>query len=335
MAENQQWIQEMADVVDAAQQKALQQQQQEQRAQQEEVPTEPATSPRSIDPPVQEWSVAGVHQEPPPQQAQRPDYQQPVGNWREAIPYVVNYGHQSEEAYQRDADAARCAHLEDQWGKQRREEAEREWKEHEAASNVGKLKRVKQAIPTQSQTRPRALPQVHGELRASDPQAAKTQPTVAKKPPPSSSPAGFIRGDAPPMICTVQPPPPAGLPGPTPMTPIHPPRPPIAVLPKPQEAPAPPTSKHSLPQPAQEDLRPSRSTRSHFQGTKKEVLVWHLERLTLRKWVFRTQKALQRRWFLHLSNHNMHLQHKPQDLHHLAQLQLNLFQQSIQHKQLL
>ena len=50
----------------------------------------------------------------------------------------------------------------------------------------------------------------------------------------------------------VQPPPPAGLPGPTPMTPVYPLRPPIAALPKPQEAPAPPTSKHPLPQPAQD-----------------------------------------------------------------------------------
>ena len=74
---DQQWIQEMADVVDAAQQQALQQQQQEQRAQQEEVPTEPATSLRSIlslDPQAQERPVVGVHQEPPPPQAQRPDY---------------------------------------------------------------------------------------------------------------------------------------------------------------------------------------------------------------------------------------------------------------------
>ena len=199
----------------------LQQRQQEQRAQQEEVPTEPATSPRSIDPPVQEWAVAVVRQEPPPPQAQHLDYQQPVNNWREAIPYVVNYGHQSEEAYQRAVDAARRAHVEDRWDKQRREEAEREWREHEAASKRWEAQMreagdfTTERIPAgpppvapQSETRPRALPQVHGALRASDPQAPKTQPTVAKKPPPSAGrpiPKGFIRGDASTIIGTTGP----------------------------------------------------------------------------------------------------------------------------------
>ena len=54
---DQQWTQELSDVEDAATEQALQQHQQEQRAQQEEVPTEPATSPRTIDPPVQEWHL--------------------------------------------------------------------------------------------------------------------------------------------------------------------------------------------------------------------------------------------------------------------------------------
>ena len=151
-------IQELADVEDAATQQAIQQHQQGRRAQQEEVPTQPATSPRSIDLPVQEWAVASVHQGPPPPQAQRIHYQQPAGEWREAIPCVVHYGHQSEEEYQRDADAARRARLEDRWDKQRREEAEREARERYVMKPlyVGKLKCEKQATFQQ-----RRFQQVH------------------------------------------------------------------------------------------------------------------------------------------------------------------------------
>ena len=76
---------------------------------------------------------------------------------------------------------------------------------------------------------PRALPQVHGALRANDPQAPTTQPSVAKKAPPSSG------RPLPPMIGTtgpIQPPPPPGLPTSTPTTPAHPPRPPLSALPR-------------------------------------------------------------------------------------------------------
>ena len=104
---DQQWIQEMANAVNAA----------ELRTQQDEVATQPATTPRTLHPPVHEWPVARVRQPPPPPRAERPDYhQQPAREWREAIPYVVNYGpyivygHQCEEEHQRDANTARYAH---------------------------------------------------------------------------------------------------------------------------------------------------------------------------------------------------------------------------------
>ena len=48
-------------------------QQQAQRAQQDEVATQPATTPRALDPPVQEWPVVGVQQPPPSPRAQRLD----------------------------------------------------------------------------------------------------------------------------------------------------------------------------------------------------------------------------------------------------------------------
>ena len=126
------------------------------------------------------------------------------------------------------------------------------------------------AIQTEAQAR--SLPQVHAELRSHDPEAPKSQPVVAKKPPPSTGrplPKGFHRGDAPPqMIGTtgpVQLPPPLQLPTATPTTPVHPPRPPLAALPRPvEEPPAQPTLKHSLPQ--------TRSRKSSDQADSRKVL---------------------------------------------------------------
>ena len=92
----------------------------------------------------------------------------------------------------------------------------------------------------------RVLPNVHAALRQNDPKMASfSQPAVKKAPPTSGRPMPSVfRSDAePPRIGTspVQPPPPAAprpvdassarLPlAPTPMTPSHPPRPPIEAL---------------------------------------------------------------------------------------------------------
>ena len=93
----------------------------------------------------------------------------------------------------------------------------------------------------------RTLPQVHAALRQSDPSMAAHSQPVVKKAPPSTGrpmPPGFYVDKEPPRIGTpVQPPPPAtsrpdaaqGLNLPlaaTPVTPCHPPRPPIDALPK-------------------------------------------------------------------------------------------------------
>ena len=92
-----------------------------------------------------------------------------------------------------------------------------------------------------------ALPNVHEALRQNDPRMASfCQPAVKKAPPSSGRPMPSVfQSDAePPRIgAPVQPPPPAAprpadaqsvrLPlAATPMTPSHPPRPPIAALPK-------------------------------------------------------------------------------------------------------
>ena len=86
-----------------------------------------------------------------------------------------------------------------------------------------------------TETRPRALPNFHQGLRATDPKAPSLQPVVSKKPPHSTGrplPKGFHRGDEPPRIGTgaVQPLPQPQLPAATPMTPAHPPRPPLSAF---------------------------------------------------------------------------------------------------------
>ena len=104
---------------------------------------------------------------------------------------------------------------------------------------------------------------------------------MAKKPPPSTGrplPKGFHRGDATPIKVQpvtgpVQTPPPLRLPTATPTTPAHPPRPPPSALPKPAEAtPTPPTTKHPLPQPALQVLRPSRFAQSLVQEMQMVIL---------------------------------------------------------------
>ena len=157
----------------------------------EEVPTEPATSPRNIDPTIQEWPVIGV-QQPPPPQAQCPDYGRPKEqDWRGANPYVLNYGHLPQEEYERGLSEACRAHLDFQWDHQRREAAEQEWREREAARQawqdrmvaasfmeVPKVPAAQPPVGIRTETRPRALPEVHQALLANDPKAPSSQPVV-------------------------------------------------------------------------------------------------------------------------------------------------------------
>ena len=116
----------------------------------------------------------------------------------------------------------------------------------------------------------RALPDVHAALRQNDPSMATYSQPVLKKAPPSTGrpmPAGFYSDREPPRIGTpVQPPPPTtsrpeaaqaqclNLPlAATPMTPSHPPRPPIDALPKyASMETSPSANKHPLEPPAQQ-----------------------------------------------------------------------------------
>ena len=117
----------------------------------------------------------------------------------------------------------------------------------------------------------RVLPDVHAALRQNDPSMATGSQPVLKKAPPSTGgpmPKGFYYDKEPPRIGTgpAQPPPPTtprpgaaqpeGLPLPlaaTPMTPCHPPRPPVEALPKhvPMET-SQGVNKHPLEPPAQQ-----------------------------------------------------------------------------------
>ena len=88
-----------------------------------------------IVPPTQGWPVTGI-QQPPPPQAQRPDYGRPSEQERYVSPYVMNYGHLTPEEHQRELDEARRVTLNIQWDRQHREAAEREWREREEAHQV-------------------------------------------------------------------------------------------------------------------------------------------------------------------------------------------------------
>ena len=111
----------------------------------------------------------------------------------------------------------------------------------------------------------RVLPNVHEALRQNDPKASFSQPVVKKAPPTLGRPrpSAFYSEAEPPRIGAVLQPPPPAEPRPavvpsvelplaaTPMTPSHPPRPPIAALPKyPSMETRSCANKHPLEQPA-------------------------------------------------------------------------------------
>ena len=81
-----QWIQDMADAVDVAEQQ--QAQREAQREQQDEVAAQPVTTPRNLDPQVQV-----VFPTPPPPQAHRPEYDsQREQRWSHPPTYYLDYG---------------------------------------------------------------------------------------------------------------------------------------------------------------------------------------------------------------------------------------------------
>ena len=226
------WMNDMANAVEeaeAAQARA-----------QEEVPTEPAISPRD--------SVLEV---------------------------PVNDGRWTTEEYAKIVRDARNLHTMDQaiqqeiLQRQRAQDAEHEAHERSIREWDAQIKAqgldapaLPSGPPPQGISSQRVLPRVHEALRQNDPSVThQSQPAVKKAPPTCGRPmpSVFYSDTEPPRIGSgVQPPPPAaprpkGVPSialplaETPMTPSHPPRPPLSALPKhPSMETSSGASKHAL-----------------------------------------------------------------------------------------
>ena len=156
------------------------------------------------------------------------------------------------------------------WNREAREEAERanreyarsmaDWRTRADAMGLKAHPAVPQGPPPKDFSSMWVLPDVHEALRQHDPtsKAPASHPSLPKKAPPTTGkgmPAGVYRVEEPPRIGSgqVQPAPPPKLPGSTPTTPAQLPRPPISALPQPvQESSNPAKLKHPLPQPARQ-----------------------------------------------------------------------------------
>ena len=228
----------------------------------EDAPTEPATSPRHVDPGVREWPVDlqlptreyGPHPEPE----------------HYATRFIVNDGQWTPEEHEQVLHKAAQGINDHYWNREAREEAQRakreyarsmaDWRTRIEAMGLKAHPATPQDPPPKGVSSTRALPSVHEALRQHDPtsKSPSSQPSLPKKAPPTTGkgmPAGFYRVEEPPRIGSgqVQPAPPPKLPGSTPTTPAHPPRPPISALPQPIQEPSnPATLKHPPPQPAQQ-----------------------------------------------------------------------------------
>ena len=213
----------------------------------EYTPTEPATSPRMMEVPVND------------------------GRWTQAdFDALVRKAAQAFN--NKDIDRLRQWEIEDavQREKEAHERSIKEWEARFAAQELKDHHDIPPGPPPSGTSSMRVLPDVHAALRQNDPSRATHSQPVLKKAPPSMGrpmPAGFYSDtNEPPRIGTpVQPPPPttsrpeaAQFPGlnlplaATPMTPSHPPRPPIEALPKyASMETSPGANKHPLEQPAQ------------------------------------------------------------------------------------
>ena len=248
------WMSQMANAVDEAEAaNALPQ---------EEVPTEPATSPRPkmIEVPVNDgrWTV---------------------DEYAELLYYIAQDLNERDqvrlqELWDRQQAAARLPQLpameiERQQAEAAEHEAhQRSIEEWEAKVKARELDNA--ALPCgptpQGTSSMRVLPNVHEALRQNDPKMTSFSQPVVKKAPPTLGrprPSAFYSDAEPPRIGAVLQPPPPAEPRPavvpsvelplaaTPMTPSHPPRPPIAALPKyPSMETSSCANKHPLEQPA-------------------------------------------------------------------------------------
>ena len=148
--------------------------------------------------------------------------------------------------------------------KEAHERSIQEWEARLASQDLQDHPDVPRGPPPKETSSMRALPNVHEALRQNDPSMATGSQPVLKKAPPSTGrpmPKGFYSDKEPPRIgsAPLQPPPPlqprpweaqpqrVSLPRvTTPMTPGHPPRPPVEALPKPMPMESRMTNKHPI-----------------------------------------------------------------------------------------
>ena len=221
---------------------------------QEEVPTEPAISPRDavFEVPVNDgqWTTE--------------EYAKIVKDARDL--HTMDQAIQHDVMYRQRAQAAEHeAH----------ERSIREW-EAELKAKGFDAPSLPSGPPPQGIASQRELPRVHEVLRQNDSRnTSYSQPTVKKAPPTCGRPmpSVFFKETEPPRIGSgIQPPPPAaprpkGVPSialplaETPMTPSHPPRPPLSALPKHSSMETSSNaSKHAL-EPPTEPAPPSKQVR--------------------------------------------------------------------------
>ena len=236
----------------------------------DDTPTEPATTPRVSEVPVQRW--AHELQLPTLEYGPREEPE------RFASRYILHDGTMTQEAH--DAllrKAAQAFNNQDmdreieaaiQREKEAHERSIKEWEARIAAQPLSDHQAIPRGPSPAGTSSMRALPQVHAALRQSDPSmAAHSQPVVKKAPPFTGRPMppGFYVDKEPPRIGIPMQPPPSTTSPPdaaqglnlplaaTPVTPCHPPRPPIDALPKhPSMETGTGANKHPLEQPVQQ-----------------------------------------------------------------------------------
>ena len=210
---------------------------------QEEVPTEPASSPRLIPMEVPVKMVDGLLTSTPSCYGTSP--MTSMRGTRQSCKCYEEYSRSWQARAQTNRDMERERQQAQAAEHEAHERSIREWDAQIRARGLD-APPLPSGPPPQGIASQRVLPRVHEALRQNDPSVTSySQPAVKKAPPTSGRPmpSVFHSETEPPRIGSgVQPPPPAAsrpkvpsiaLPlAETPMTPGHPPRPPLSALPK-------------------------------------------------------------------------------------------------------
>ena len=267
------WMADMADLVDAAEAAApappltkAPPPESMRTVSIDDAPTEPATSPRLMEVPVQLW--VDELQLPTREIGPREEPERFVSK------FILNYGRWTQEEHEALLRKAAQSINNRDWNRERREAELREKEAHKRSIQEWQAQVDSQRLPDHAgitrgpppkeTSSMRVLPNVHEALRQNDPSMATGSQPVLKKAPPSVGrrmTKGFYSDKEPPRIgsAPVQPLPPprprpweAQPPGvslpleATPMTPGHPPRPPVEALPKLMPMEIQSTNKHSV-----------------------------------------------------------------------------------------